>query len=47
MGRRQERRVWASLKRLLEEQAPIGLEGWRYASCCDRANQEGSRPPAE
>ena len=24
MGRRQERRVWGSLKRLLEEQAPIG-----------------------
>ena len=24
MGRRQERRVWTSLKRLLEEQAPIG-----------------------
>jgi hypothetical protein len=24
MGRRQERRVWGSLKRLLEEQEPIG-----------------------
>jgi hypothetical protein len=24
MGRRQERRVWGSLKQLLEEQAPTG-----------------------
>jgi len=24
MGRRQERRVWGSVNRLLEEQAPIG-----------------------